>query len=327
MNLEIISASDNEASIICDIHNRAFQHCIEQLGTVIGYETLKPENVHEWFSSEREKVLLALINDNPVGYAHYSFDYDERHDFTTLRVVETKESFGQSRLAILPEYQKRGVGKKIVETMINEASTKGANAVMVITYHNNITANSLLSELQFQHQKVMYHDSFSTNEPLTCDSVLARFDLQGEIPSPLLNESVTIRKITSEDLEDLRKIFACCRPDMYEGNPSNEDILSWYHSDWAVETFVACLGGKVVGCMEYNQEGIIGIPGVLPEFQRQGIGSTLFYHLLCAMQSNGYKLALADTGYLLADAIRLYQRFGFDLSLEQWVWVKFISEK
>ena len=71
--------------------------------------------------------------------------------------------------------------------------------------------------------------------------------------------------------------------------------------------------------MEYNKLGIIGIPGVKLQYQRQQIGSTLLYHLLKDMKQNGFQKALADTGLILDKAINMYKKFGFDLSRELWV--------
>jgi GNAT superfamily N-acetyltransferase len=146
-----------------------------------------------------------------------------------------------------------------------------------------------------------------------------------ELPKIKLNNKVTIRKIQQKDLIAIREIFAECRPDVFGPNPSLDDVQNWFDFPWGEVTLVAELDDKVVGCMEYNSSGIIGIPGVKKKHQKKGIGSTLFYYLLKDMQKNGYKMTLADTGKVLPEAISMYRRFNFDLSLELWNWIKILD--
>ncbi|MBA7513724.1 hypothetical protein ES705_05742 [subsurface metagenome] len=122
----------------------------------------------------------------------------------------------------------------------------------------------------------------------------------------------------------IKDIFGKARPDLWGSNPTMEQIIGWYKEGRGEITLVAEFEGKVVGCMEYTSVGAIGIPGVLPQYRKKGIGSTLFYNLLKSMKENGLPKALADSGYVseLRKAIRMYKRFNFDLSRELWVWVK-----
>ncbi|MHA1408280.1 MAG: GNAT family N-acetyltransferase [Candidatus Heimdallarchaeaceae archaeon] len=122
-------------------------------------------------------------------------------------------------------------------------------------------------------------------------------------------------------------MFGMCRPDVFGSQPTMEQIKKWFKAGWAAKTLVAEYRGKVVGCMEYTALGVIGIPGILPEYQKQGIGSTLFYQLLQNMKKEGYKKAVADTGYVpyTEGAIRMYKRFEYDLSRELWTWIKILK--
>jgi len=81
--------------------------------------------------------------------------------------------------------------------------------------------------------------------------------------------------------------------------------------------FVAVSGGKIVGHIAYSRGQIIDAAGerhpvigfgpvsVLPELQRQGIGSTLINHSLEEAKKKGYKAVL-----IYGDP-RYYNRFGF----------------
>ncbi|MEZ4860642.1 MAG: GNAT family N-acetyltransferase [Caldilineaceae bacterium] len=85
---------------------------------------------------------------------------------------------------------------------------------------------------------------------------------------------------------------------------------------------MAELDGEVVGLMECFRNGVIGIPGILPGYRRRGVGTTLFYHLLRAMQQAGYPLAVGDTGVIQQEMIQLYEHFGFDCTRRLLNWVK-----
>lgn len=194
---------------------------------------------------------------------------------------------------------------------------------LVLVYSDNFASSNLLSSLGFKHQKLYFYEPFSQEKPFCCDSILATLDLNKPISSPsLLNKEVIIRQIREDDLPNIRVIFEESRPDAFGPSPSLERIKEWYQSGWGEVTLVAELNGEAIGCMEFSSCGIIGIPGVLKQHQDKGIGSTLFYYLLKTMQKRRLKLALADTGYILSDAIKMYKRFNFDLSRELWCWVK-----
>lgn len=124
----------------------------------------------------------------------------------------------------------------------------------------------------------------------------------------------------------IKQIFGESRPDVFGTNPSFENIVEWIDSGWGEVTLVAEFDGKTVGCMEFTKKGVIGIPSVLLDYRKKGIGSTLFYHLLNVMKEKGNKRALADTGFIHEDAIKMYKKFNFDLKRELWSWIKIIKK-
>jgi len=76
--------------------------------------------------------------------------------------------------------------------------------------------------------------------------------------------------------------------------------------------------------MEFSNTGVLGIPGVLPEHRKKGIGTTLFFHLLERMQLKGHSKAAADTGIMLQDTTKMYHCLGFHIARKQWAWVKLL---
>jgi len=86
---------------------------------------------------------------------------------------------------------------------------------------------------------------------------------------------------------------------------------------------VADYNGTVVGASDYySSSGRVGIAGVLPEYQCQGIGSTLFAALLNSIRNNGFQRAFIDSGLTQEAAIRMFERFGFQVDRRQNCWIK-----
>ncbi|HUT82528.1 MAG TPA: GNAT family N-acetyltransferase [Candidatus Bathyarchaeia archaeon] len=322
MNIQPIA--DGQETIIAEIHNQAFQPWLESLGQLYGYHKITSQDVLSW-KEKNKTVWLTSINTTPIAYAHCSVDeFVGSSTFKKLVFVETLESLGQSKLAVLPKYQRKGVAKSFLQKLLDHYCQNNVQIALVLAYSDNEASSKLLTSLGFTHQKVFYYEPFSLEEPFSVDSVLATFNLHNPIPIPRLNKDVVIRLIKEDDLSNIRLIFDESRPDAFGPHPSIERIREWYHSGWGEVTLIAELSGEAVGCMEFTSQGIIGIPGVLKEFQGKGVGTTLFYNLLRTMQERGHYIALADTGYILEDAIRMYKRFQFNLCRELWSWVKIL---
>lgn len=259
-----------------------------------------------------------------MGYIHCS-QWVEKMDneIVGLYFPETVEERGQSKIAVVPSFRKKGIAKVLVEHAIEYYKKVGAEIAIALAYNDNTLASQFLIKLGFKHERYHYYDKYSKTEPFEMDAVLATFDLTQTLPNITLNPEVNVRTIAEKDLPAIKDFFKD-RP-QYGVNLSNiERVLNWYKEGWGEVTLVAEFRGKVVGLMEYNSVGVVGIPGVLPEYRRKGIGSTLFYHLLKSMKEKGLSKALADSGYVswTENARKMYKRFNFDLSRDLWVWVK-----
>ncbi|NHK30702.1 MAG: GNAT family N-acetyltransferase [Asgard group archaeon] len=316
----------NDIQAICKIHNKSFSYWIESLGNEFGYKKIKNRDVKEWIERKNSFVLLAFYKEEAVGYTHCQIENikGESEDIINFIFVETMESLGQSKIAVLPLYQRKKIASALLNEALNIAQKKKAKTAMAFVYNENKQAIGLLEKLNFKHQKFTYFKKYSKSNPYIHDSVLAEFDLKQKLPIIELNLDIQIRRIKKQDIKDMQIIFGECRPDVFGSNPSIDQIKNWFKSKWAYETLVAEYQGKVVGCMEYTKLGIIGIPGVLKEYRRKKIGQTLFYFLLFNMKKNGLKKAIADTGFILSEAIGLYQKFNFNLSRELWGWIKIL---
>jgi ribosomal protein S18 acetylase RimI-like enzyme len=234
--------------------------------------------------------------------------------------------FGQCKVAVLPNYQQQGVGTSLIESAIEHYRPVKTEVVIAFSYNDNYPMESLLKKLGFSHPGVFYYPPYSEEEPLGHDSVYAHYDLTSSLPDVPLNSAVKIRPAEERDADDLIKLFQ-------KNAFWIEDELS---RDWISEYFtlirnengrilIAEFNDTLVGAMDYmKSNGRIGIPGVLPEYRKRSIGYTLFFYLLKTMQKDGIASAIADTGIILSDAIRMYEKFGFDIQRKQHLWFKLL---
>ena len=325
VDISIIPYEKDKAEDVCIVHNSAFKSYIEEFGMLYGYRKLKPNDIRNWIENLESIIWLAYVNNNPVGYVHCSQRIEKKdNEILTMWFVETLEERGQSKIAVVPPFRKKGIAKALVKHAIEYYKKVGAEIVIASAYNDNESATRLLANLGFKHYNPYYYERYSKIEPFEVDSVLATFDLTQSLPKITVNPEVNVRIITEHDLPAVKNIFGESRPDVWGSNPAMEQVIGWYRGGWWEVTLVAEIEEKVVGCMEYTSAGVIGIPGVLPQYRRKGIGSTLFYHLLKSMKERGLFKALTDSGYVpeRREAIRMYKRFNFNLSRELWGWAK-----
>ncbi len=323
-HIQVVFFEKGQENIIAEIHNDAFHFSIEKLGLQYGYKMATNQDVKDWTNIKDSFILIAYSNNIPVGYVHCGIEEIEGKErkIRNLVFIETKESLGQSKIAVLKEYQRKKIASKMLAKVIETAKDLNAETALALAYNKNISANRLLTKYAFKHEKFLYYEPYSKENQFIGDSVLAVFDLKQNLPSIKINKNITVRRIEKKDLVFLQEIFGECRSDVFGLNPSYAQIMDWYDSGWGEVTLVAELSEQVVGCMEFTSLGVIGIPGVLKKYRNQKIGSTLFYHLLLEMKNKNLEKALADTGFILQEAITMYKKFNFDLSRELWAWFK-----
>lgn len=131
----------------------------------------------------------------------------------------------------------------------------------------------------------------------------------------VMEDSMDIRKETASDIEAITEVTRLAFLDHPISRHTEQFIIHALREAGAlILSLVAELDGKVVGHIAFSPVTIsdgtpnwygVGPLSVLPEFQRQGIGSSLVNQgvaLLKAMGGRGCAL-VGDPGY--------YQRFGF----------------
>lgn len=298
-----------QEDLIANVHNIAFRKWRHEfgpeLGDEFGYKPLSPSEILEWTEKSKAHLLVAEINGKIVGYAHLRLKETKGHNTTIFEgeIVPTGPSMGQSRLAVLPEYRRMGVATTLVKQA--EGLFKGMDADFFVAYalSSNVPSSQLFGKLEFKHEPLYWYKPYSTLVPLYADGVYAELDLNNPIKKPKLNPYISVREASIGDLEALVRIWR--RP--WNIVPA-ERVKDWLREMEIL--LVAEYKGEVVGAMGCYSNGELSIAGVVPEYRRRGIGSSLLYHLLIRMKK-AYTKAVAYTGLPFSDALKLYWRFGF----------------
>lgn len=335
-NVSVRPFLSGDEKAVASIHNVAFKEWIESLGIEYDYRCITAGDVSAWVKEsfvKQETLWIAEMNNKAVGYAHCRMEtVHAEEDFRQLLFVHTSLDMGQSKVAVIPSYRQRGVGKVLLQSCIDHFRRLGADVAVAVAYDDNRAAEELLRGLGFVHREFFYYEPYSTTEPWRYDTVYAELDLHKLTAPPLkLDLDIKIRLGREEDAEDVAEIFRKSAPwSPFGPNALPEQILSGYlRSPKSCETIlVAEYEGKVVGVMDFNNDNNrLGIPGVLPRYRKRGIGYTLFYHLLKYMRQEGFSKAIADTGVILSDPIKMYMQFGFNIVRRQHTWIKVLHSK
>lgn len=324
-DIAVTSFGPGQEEIIAQIHNAAFEEWATKVGRVYEYRQVAPEDVIGWGTDLTEELWLAYTDGVPAGYIHCRIEEPEGNPgFLHVSYEITAPDMGQSRVGVVPEHRRIGVATSLLLVTLGYARSRGAEIANVYAYSDNHAASALLSGLGFTHEERFYYSRYSGEEPYAFDSVFAELDLRRPLKASRLNPEVTMRPPREDDLEVMVRVFGECSPWVYGPEPPPDQVLAWLRDPWGEVTLVAEYQGEPVGAMEFSDTGRLGVPGVLPEYRNQGIGTTLFYRLLQEMQRKGHNKAVADTGIVLQDAIRMYHRLGFHIARRLWHWVRLL---
>jgi ribosomal protein S18 acetylase RimI-like enzyme len=287
------------------VHNSAFRDAIESLPEIYQNKEVTPGDVLEWFQ-EKVVIWVVEVDKRIIGYAQVRVEIEHgKRDIPVLQFMPAKNwDLEQSNIAVLPEYQRSGVGTKLLRAIIDEYE----NTIEFITAHtfsDNQPAERLFEANGFTMHDVFYFSDFSDDKPLTNSSVYEILELENLEAPNNLNRDITFRRANLAD--------AAATAELHRFN------VFWCDECESIEWNRE---GKVVGAIDYLKDGRVGISGVLPNMTKKGIGSAMFYNFLLTMKQDGYKVAFIDSGFTQIDAIRMYERFGFTIQRRQNSWVK-----
>ncbi|TFF92350.1 GNAT family N-acetyltransferase [Candidatus Thorarchaeota archaeon] len=325
--MEIRLALDGEEKRICHIHNTGFASYISDLNPLYGWREMGPQDVRRWMTQEGSSVWVSVVDGQVVGYAQTLEVVN--HGLSEVKALwlapTPRWEFGQSNIVMDSEYQGRNLASQMLDRVAENARTTGIHLIQALVFSDNEPAEHLFKSAGFMSKDILIYDPFSTTEPLGNSSVYVSLPLKDFSPKGGTDESIRIRAAAVEDAEALAKIH---RANVWWDKTtwSEEWNRNYARGEYGHHVLVVEVNGRVVGAMDYYNRGTIGISGVLPEFQKRGIGSALFDRLLEEMKNDGIGIAFADSGLTQAEAISMYECFGFTEERRQNLWTLHLRE-
>ncbi len=309
-------ADESDANEIARVHNESFGNLINSYGSRYSYSTITEQDVIRWMTDPNytESIVFVIEETEIHGYAHCVLQIEKRsQEIPVLYFHSTGWDFGQARIGVLPDKRRQGLGSTLVKTAIDNELSISPQFVIAFAYENNVEGRALFTKVGFQQHDLFMLERYSEKEPLTNGSVLAKFDLTKTIPQFESSINVNIRRADESDTVAIARLD---RANIW-WNPetwTTQWASRFIKGEFSHIVFVAEFEGDVVGVMNYTPHtGEVGFTGVLPEFQRKGIGSYFMTQLLSKMKEAGIHEAIAASGLTQVDAIRLYHRLGFEI--------------
>jgi mycothiol synthase len=294
---------EKDREIYVKIFNAAFAEYEDMRSTTI-------EQLREMEESPRydaEGLMVAEWNNQPAGMVHAYVD----------KFREEPKGFIQG-LAVLPEFRRRGIGRKLVETALQKLRQRRMKLVHAWAESDREACVLLFESFGFKPVRVMYMMKRSLdNVP----------DALGE------NKEVALREMHKEDEGDIAllnwldnetfkehfnfrpKTIEETKYDLLETPLFKEQEVSFAH-----------LGNQAVGYgiagidLDLNEEknlkwGWILDIGVLKPHRNKRIGTLLMLHMMNLLAEKGMKEAVLYVDEMNpTKAIQLYQKLGFQLA-------------
>jgi len=273
------------------------------------YEDFRPDTVEEmevWKKSpnfDSTGMFIAELDEKPVGAVNAYIDRKRKEKMGFLR-----------RLGVVPEFRKRGIGRRLAEKAIESLKERGMESVQGWMRENKIVCKSLLESMGFNLIRV-----FST---MRRGVEIIPYNI-GEHKESNMREMKTnmddIKLLNWLGNETFKEHFDF-RPDTVEEtkfwieNKPWCDILGVFFSyldDKPVGYVEAGIDSKFIKYKGIKRGWIISI-GVLKSLRVKGIGTALMQQGMEFLKSKGMtdvELGVDDSNP--TKAIELYKKVGF----------------
>lgn len=141
--LTIRQATINDLDSITEIYNEA----ILKTAATFDTETKTLEEQKKWFEDHGSKnpIIVADEDDLVVGFASLS-KYSDRCAYSDTAEIS---------LYVRDEHQGKGIGKKLIESIIKEGENAGLHAVIARITEGNETSINLHKSVGFEHIGIM----------------------------------------------------------------------------------------------------------------------------------------------------------------------------
>jgi len=274
--------------------------------------------VHEVTSTDKHLVTELTRYDS---YVHHHLDWRtplEWFGFTPYLLLESNNSIANS-----PNSFKRGVATLACPRVSFEATWIRIFAYLPTLIHQQEAWNHLweptLTALRSQSQTttvaaVPFHNWFRellASNGFECTHDVVSLVRNGYAPLPPKSQThVTIREMTQEDIPFVQGVDAVAFPPLW--HYSLETLRRAFLN--AHEATVAMLNDTILGYQISTATagaGHLARLAVLPQEQRNGIGSALLQNLLERFAAQRFHTVSVNTQNYNQKSISLYEKFGF----------------
>lgn len=284
------------------IRNEAYQE----------YEDVIPDTIEDMELSKKDPsfdatgMFIAELDGKAVGVVNA---FVNRH---------RKEKIGFIMcLGVVPEFRRRRIGRRLLETAIESLKERGMEAIQGWTREWGVACKSLLEGMGFTLTRVF------------CSM---RVDLKKISYNIGEHENLVMREmaLNNDNIELVRWLHNETFKDHFNFRPRTaEEYKFWLtHKPWGMDTvgvFIAYLDEKPVGFVEagidskFNENkdmkyGWILSTGVLEPNRRKGIGTALMQQAMEFLKSQGMtEVELGVDASNPTNAIELYRKMGFKI--------------
>lgn len=196
--------------------------------------------------------------------------------------------------------------------------------IVAWAYKSDLSALGFLENYNYEHRREFFIEDFSKVLPLSADMEFWRKDLTKEIlPSGVkMSVNCLVRSYRSGDevhfADIYNRVWGPYGRQLMSVNSAKRRICS----QQIEQVLFVELDGKPVGCIEVDRNGEVNLVGVIPEYQRRGIGTVLLSKTLEHLKQIGRKSSYMDTGVPLKGALALYKKLGYEKVEELYCMVK-----
>jgi mycothiol synthase len=287
------------------------------------YDDFRPSTMEDMEKAEKSPNFdatgrfIAEWNGEPVGCVNAYVD----------KRREEKKGFIR-RLAVIPEFRRRGIGKTLVEKAFESLRERGMKCVESWTEKDRVACKSLFESMEFQLIRIFSR----MRSPL--ETIPSNIGEHKEVKIRAMQMNTNDIKLLNWLENETFKDHFDFRPETFEETKYFVETRPWCD---IAEYFFAYLNGKPVGhvgagidtkFIKYKgiRRGWIMTIGVLKPLRKQGIGTVLMLHALKLLKSKGMKeaeLGVDDSNP--TKAIELYKKVGFNVVKKDLTYLKTIS--
>lgn len=328
LRVDISQVTPREHHKLVEVHNLGFADHVYRYGRFSGMRRLSIGDIEDWRRDplfDPRGLLKAQVKGAIVGYCYAKVreEANENGEFYTAGHLE-KMGDSCSLLCVAPSWRKKGIGSLLLADAEEFLRSEGMRFIVAWVYKSDRSARRFLGRVGYKHQRRFFVEDFSKVLPLNADVEFWRKDLTKELlPTGMkLSAEYSVRPCRSGDEVHFADIYNHVWGPYGRRVMSADRAKAMIRNQRVEQVFFAELDGKPVGCSEVDKDGRVNLVGVIPKYQRRGIGTVLLSKTLEYPKRKGHKASYMGTGVPLRGALALYRKLGYEKVEELYCMVK-----